>query len=666
MSGTKWGAGDSSATELNGPNRIDTLVRWGANGLAFRAANGIFSLRSNAVDLSSSNADLAVTTSSPAAVSTGTSFNVTSVVANNGPSTSTDVVLTDAAPVNTAIVSITASQGTCSAASTSVCNLGSIANGATATVTLVLKAMNSGLLTATASVASDQNDPVTSNNSAAAVTTATGSTYAVAPVISTIAPNAALAGTQDTVLTITGLNFASDSAVYAGSTQLNTTFVSPLQLNAILSASQMATLGWEPISVQSVTQGGGSSNAVPFTVYQVVNLSANHMIFEPFSRMLYATVNSSATQVQSNSLVAIDPATASLGTPISVGSQPSSMAETGDGEYLYINQIGSNSVACFNLGTQKVEFSFPISLSSNLGGPAIALRDIAVMPGTDTTVAIDTGDFSGNGIWDVDLINGIGAQRGTTTTGSYTGSSLQFLNASELFTFDIDTTGQTLDAYSISASGFSYPYATQYTLNDFSAFKIRGHMAYANAGGVADLSGAIPAPAGVFLNPGANEQNIYETASQITEPDPSLGLSFFAVLGADNSGQLTGSLQTFNQSTYTLTSSLALPTLNAGQTSSASLPLDFVRFGQDGLALLTNTGQIVLLRGGFVVPELLQQNSPASLTAASNTSLTHGSGNTVLTLTGSNFLPGVAALWNGVPNDDHRRRDAHHSGNPGK
>ena len=61
------------------------------------------------------------------------------------------------------------------------------------------------------------------------------------------------------------------------------------------------------------------------------------------------------------------------------------------------------------------------------------------MPGTDTTVAVDTGQVSGNGIWDVDLINGIGAQRGTTTTGSYTGSSLQFLNASELFTFDVDS-----------------------------------------------------------------------------------------------------------------------------------------------------------------------------------------------------------------------------------
>jgi hypothetical protein len=29
------------------------------------------------------------------------------------------------------------------------------------------------------------------------------------------------------------------------------------------------------------------------------------------------------------------------------------------------------------------------------------------------------------------------------------------------------------------------------------------------------------------------------------------------------------------------------------------------------------------------------------------TSITHGTGNTVLTLTGTNFVPGVAALWNG-------------------
>jgi hypothetical protein len=35
------------------------------------------------------------------------------------------------------------------------------------------------------------------------------------------------------------------------------------------------------------------------------------------------------------------------------------------------------------------------------------------------------------------------------------------------------------------------------------------------------------------------------------------------------------------------------------------------------------------------------------LTSSATTSITHGAGNTLLTLTGSNFLPGVAVTWNG-------------------
>jgi hypothetical protein len=73
--------------------------------------------------------------------------------------------------------------------------------------------------------------------------------------------------------------------------------------------------------------------------------------------------------------------------------------------------------------------------------------------------------------------------------------------------------------------------------------------------------------------------------------------------------------------------------------------VDLVRWGQDGLAALTSTGHIYLLRGPFVVPQLLNSNSPAVISSGST--LTHGSGNTLLTITGSNFVPGVAATWNG-------------------
>jgi hypothetical protein len=79
-----------------------------------------------------------------------------------------------------------------------------------------------------------------------------------------------------------------------------------------------------------------------------------------------------------------------------------------------------------------------------------------------------------------------------------------------------------------------------------------------------------------------------------------------------------------------------------------------LRWGQDGLALLSNGGidstnppTLMLLRGPFVTPQLLQTNTAAILTSSSASTIGHGSGNTTLTLSGSNFLPGVAVLWNG-------------------
>jgi hypothetical protein len=48
-----------------------------------------------------------------------------------------------------------------------------------------------------------------------------------------------------------------------------------------------------------------------------------------------------------------------------------------------------------------------------------------------------------------------------------------------------------------------------------------------------------------------------------------------------------------------------------------------------------------------VVPQLLNQNTAATLTASSADTISRGSGNVLLTLTGSNFVPGVAVTWNG-------------------
>jgi hypothetical protein len=199
----------------------------------------------------------------------------------------------------------------------------------------------------------------------------------------------------------------------------------------------------------------------------------------------------------------------------------------------------------------------------------------------------------------------------------------------------------------VSSAGLSGSYNTQYTLNNFSAFKIRNGRAYANLGGVADPTVIPVAPLGVFQT--VAPAGLFEADfnyGQVTEPDPSLGRSFFASLATSGTGVVAAALEAFDQTSYTATGQVTLPALT-GLSGGPASPIDFVRWGQDGLALLTSTGQIVLLRGPFVVPQLLQTNTVALLTASSSTALSRGSGNTILTLTGSNFLPGVAVLWNG-------------------
>ena len=642
--GYKYGAGNSTETTINGYNNIDTMLRWGANGIVFRAANGIFSLRSNVVqDLSKTNIDLGVAVSAPSTAATGSVLTLTATVTNHGSSQASDVVLTQTGSSALAFVSASPSQGSCVAMLPLRCDLGSVANGKTASVTLKVQGTAAGTATTTVDVAGDQADNVASNNTASASTILTGEDYASVPVIAGLSPNAVQAGSSDQAITVTGSGFVNGSVVYLGTEALATTFVSDSELQANVPSSALSKLSWYAIQVSSPAPGGGLSNALPLTVYKLIGLTANHVVYDPYSRLLYASVASSATEVAGNSVVTVDPATGSQGSPVSVGSQPSSMALTGDGNYLYVNETGASAVARLNTSSQQVEFSFPIAINNY----AVSLRDVAAMPGSDNTIAVDSGLGPGISLWDVDPAQKTATQRGNAT-GGYTGTSLQFLNADSLFSFDSDTTGQEFFMYTIGASGLGGSYTTEFALNSFSAFKIRNGLAYANAGGVANPATTPVSPMGVFLNPlsvqGASAYSYYQTNGQLTEPDPSLGLSFFA-LPSGYTATAAGMLEAFWQSNYRLESTLSLPELTSKDASTALSYLDLVRWGQDGLALLTSSGQIVVLRGGFVVPGLLGQNTAASLTSA--VTVTHGAGNTLLTLTGSNFLPGVAISWNG-------------------
>ena len=111
--------------------------------------------------------DLAMALTGSTAGSIGVSANYTATVSNIGAAAASAVVATITLPAGVATVIATPAQGACATGIPVVCTLGTIANGAAATITLALTPTMASTIALSASVASTPADANTANNAAA-------------------------------------------------------------------------------------------------------------------------------------------------------------------------------------------------------------------------------------------------------------------------------------------------------------------------------------------------------------------------------------------------------------------------------------------------------------------------------------------------------------------
>jgi uncharacterized repeat protein (TIGR01451 family) len=111
-------------------------------------------------------ADLALAASASAArIYVGQQDTFTDRITNSGPSSATNTVFTDPAPAGFTVNSVTTTQGSCTHTTHAVsCKLGTVANGATVTVRIVVTASSPGALSLTSSVTMDLTDPTPADN----------------------------------------------------------------------------------------------------------------------------------------------------------------------------------------------------------------------------------------------------------------------------------------------------------------------------------------------------------------------------------------------------------------------------------------------------------------------------------------------------------------------
>ena len=117
------------------------------------------------------SADLSITkTASPNPGQVGVPLSYRIVTTNNGPAGATNVTITDTLPAGVTFISSSATQGACSGTATVTCNVGSLAVGASAVVTINVTPSAQGQLANTATVTAGESDFDATNNSSSITT----------------------------------------------------------------------------------------------------------------------------------------------------------------------------------------------------------------------------------------------------------------------------------------------------------------------------------------------------------------------------------------------------------------------------------------------------------------------------------------------------------------
>ena len=149
----------------SGTNIAETVTASAGNIIPGLTSN---SATATVIVANANSADVAITkTATPNPVPQGDPLTYTLAVTNNGPASATNVTVMDTLPSAVTFLSATTTIGTCSeAGGTVTCLLGTMANAATATVTILTIAGTPSVVSNTATVTADQTDSNLANNSA--------------------------------------------------------------------------------------------------------------------------------------------------------------------------------------------------------------------------------------------------------------------------------------------------------------------------------------------------------------------------------------------------------------------------------------------------------------------------------------------------------------------
>lgn len=238
---------------------------------------------------------------------------------------------------------------------------------------------------------------------------------------------------------------------------------------------------------------------VTFAQLQVntLNLTANDLVYDSVTNKIYASIPS-ANGANGNSIGVINPNTYLLENTIFIGSEPTVLAISDNGQYIYAGFTGTSTIRRFDVSTQTAGLQF--SLGSDPFFGAFYAQDIEVMPGNPTTIAVSrrrpnvSPTHGGVAIYDNNVMR-------PTTTPDHTGSNkFEFTGTNSLIGYNTESTEYGLRRLSVNAGGVTNVSVSSGVLSGFNLdFIYKNNSIYATNGTIVDISAA-PFVSGQFTN----------------------------------------------------------------------------------------------------------------------------------------------------------------------
>ncbi len=217
---------------------------------------------------------------------------------------------------------------------------------------------------------------------------------AAPPRITALTPASLVAGSAPVTLNITGTNFASNDEVRWNGAIRPVMFQTPTVLRITLSAADLSAPGRGELVIRSPGSGRSSSPAylpilpsaeTPPAIVTVAQGGRN-IVYDKTRDRLYVAVGANSPS-RRHTITAINPANQAVMETFPVHNNPTALAISDNDRYLYVGFAGTPVVVRIDLELQVKDLEFPLSVSGDHRSQTYA-EDIVVLPGNGTSIAV--------------------------------------------------------------------------------------------------------------------------------------------------------------------------------------------------------------------------------------------------------------------------------------